>query len=146
MDNHLVVVDTSALVSFFQEVFNQPRKLSTRAMRIIQDALDDYSSTRMSIPSIVFVELFEKWARSEEKQAQIRALVFEYLAAAPNVEIRPLDREVIENLMVLRMTEPDLDNHDMIILASAKSLNATIITTDRKLIALAARERMKHIS
>lgn len=83
---------------------------------------------------------------SEEKQAQVRALVLEPLLSAQNVEIRPIDLEVIEELIRLRVIEPSLDNHDMIIMASAKVLDAELVTLDNKLSQLGAKSRVTILS
>jgi predicted nucleic acid-binding protein len=85
----------------------------------------------------VFIELFEKWATSEEKLAQIKSLVVEPLVNSPNIEVRPLDLEVLEELLRLREIEPHLDNHDMIVIASAIILEADLVTSDQKLADLA---------
>lgn len=146
MHEKLIVADTSAIISYFSEVFGQSMRLSKGSLKFIESSLEDVSSIRMSIPSVVLVEIFEKWVTSEEKQAQIRALVLEPLMSAPNIEIRPIDLEIIEELIRLRNIEPTLDNHDMIIFASAKTLNAALITLDNKLTQLGSKSRVTILS
>lgn len=136
----LYVIDTCALISFFDEVFRHaPRyvrspRLSNRAADIIATAVYSGSTQiRLSIPSVVFIEIYEKWLRTEEFCRMFLYEVFAPLKKSANVEIRPTDREVLETLLYIRGTLTDHDLHDRIILASAMALNAPLITTDGRL-------------
>lgn len=59
--------------------------------------------------------------------------VFNQLSQSVNVEIKPLDQEVLENLLRIGGVLADHEIHDKIILASAMMLNCSIITTDAKI-------------
>jgi hypothetical protein len=63
----LYVIDTNSLVAYFHSVFETEQRLSKRAIKILQSALSPReTTTKISIPSVVFVEIFEKWFRDEE--------------------------------------------------------------------------------
>ena len=133
----LYVIDTCALISFFDGVFvhasgydGSPR-LSNRATGIITEAVNSGGTQiRLSIPSVVFIEIYEKWLHAEEFCRMFYYEVFEPLRKSGNVEIRPTDREVLENLMCIGGQLADHDLHDRLILASAMALRAPLITTD----------------
>ncbi|MFZ2631813.1 MAG: hypothetical protein WA081_00670 [Desulfosalsimonadaceae bacterium] len=88
----------------------------------------------MSIPSIVFIEIFDKWLTSEEFSKKFYYDVFIQLKESPNIEIRPIDREVLENLIYIGGTLKDHDLHDKLILATAMTLEAPLITIDGAII------------
>jgi predicted nucleic acid-binding protein len=136
------VLDTCALIDYFNDVFEVDRILSPRACGLIEQALTNAPSyVKLSIPSVVFVEIFEKWLTNEEFTAKFRYEVFERIVNSPNVEIKPLEQEVIECLLDLGDELRDHDLHDKIILASAKMLNCRLITIDSKIIAYVATRR-----
>lgn len=109
----------------------------------MEQALTDApSEVKLSIPSIVFIEIFEKWLTNEEFTAKFRYEVFERVASSPNVEIKPIEQEVLECLLLLRDELGDHDLHDKIILASAMMLDCPLITTDPKLINYVASRRV----
>ncbi len=88
-------------------------------------------------PSVIFVEIFDKWFRernssSEEFRAKFIAEVYKPIKANPNIEIREIDLEVLQNFLKLDDSTINLENRDRIILASAVTLNAPLITSDRK--------------
>ena len=130
----IFVTDTTSLISYFSDVFEKPSKISRKALSIIDRAFLNDPSIRLSIPSIVFVEIFEKWFKSEEVSAKIRSEVFESIKNASNIEIKPLEQEVLENLIKIEDYPINLENHDKIILASAMMLNCNLITSDPKII------------
>ena len=96
------------------------------------------------IPSIVFIELFRKWFRNEELSSKIRYEIFERVRSRPNMEIKPIEQEVLENFIKIVDIESDynFDNHDKHVLASAMMLNAPLITSDTKLIRYNKRKRV----
>jgi PIN domain nuclease of toxin-antitoxin system len=133
--NRLYVADTTSIISYFNEVFNVPRKLSTRGCLIIQQALSaNPSNIRLSIPSVVLVEIFDKWFLEDEIASKLRYEVFEPIKGSPNVEVKPIEQEVLENMLKIGDELGNHDMHDKIILASAMMLNCPLITTDSKLI------------
>ncbi|HBB31001.1 MAG TPA: hypothetical protein DDZ80_10345 [Cyanobacteria bacterium UBA8803] len=92
----------------------------------------------MTIPSTVFVEIFDKWFRGknsedEEFRAKFISEIFNPIKFLPNIEIRELDIEILENF--LRLDDPDinLENRDKIVLATAVVLESPLITSDSKI-------------
>ena len=135
------VIDTVGLVSFFCEVFDSRPdvglvSISRRARNVIQEALLplDYSRVLLSVPSIVFVEIYEKWIRSEKFLREFFYRVFKPIQQSPNVEIRAIDQEVLGNLVHVDGCLAEHDLHDKIVVASAMTLECPIITVDLKII------------
>ena len=128
------VIDTVAVIRYFENVFKQEAKLSAKASRIIEQALVYPSSiVRLSIPSIVFIEIFEKWLSSEEFGARFYYEVFLPISRSPNVEIRSIDKEVLENVTKISGVLASHDLHDKIVVATAIALECPIITSDGKI-------------
>ncbi len=137
----LYVIDTNAVISYFDSVFrhsnkyNGLRPLSNRVMTTIEEAIfSKETHIRLSIPTVVFIEIYEKWLMSEEFCRRFFYEAFIPITQSQNIEIRPIDREVLENLLQIGGTLEDHDLHDRLILASAMALDAPLITTDRKII------------
>lgn len=130
----LFVTDATSLISYYSDVFQKPSQISREALNLIDRALLSDPAIRLSVPSIVFVEIFEKWFKSEEFAAKIRSEVFEPINNASNIEIKPLEQEVLENFIEIKDDHINLENHDKIILASAMMLNCSLITSDSKII------------
>jgi predicted nucleic acid-binding protein len=127
----LYVIDTNALICYFAHVFNRPSTLSRRAHHIIAQALSTAPvEIKLSIPSVVFIEIFEKWVTNEEFAAKFHYEVFHQITASPNIEIKPIEREVLENLLKIGGSLEDHEIHDKIILASAMMLECSLITID----------------
>lgn len=130
-----VVVDTTALISYFPELFKRSPQVSERGLRLIADALNYEDKIILIVPSVVFIEIFDKWFRGtkpldQEFRARFRSEVFQPLYIAPNVEIRELDLEVLEMFLSLHDPMMSLENHDRIVLASAAVLQCSLITSD----------------
>lgn len=131
------VIDTTALISYFCRVFEQPSQISKKGLLYLDKVFKGQDNYLMVIPSIVFVEIFDKWFRernssSEEFRAKFIAEVYKPIKANPNIEIREIDLEVLQNFLDLDDSIINLENRDRIILASAVTLNAPLITSDRK--------------
>ncbi len=145
----LYVTDTNGIISYFDSIFeNAPMfdgapVLSRKAKNIIEQAIiSHYGEVKLSVPSIVFMEIHEKWLKEEEFARMFYFEVFTVLKEAPNVEIKPLDREVLENLISIDGILIDHDLHDKIVVASAMMLECPLITTDEKIIKYVDAERM----
>lgn len=128
------VADTTAIVSFFSSIFGCECAISNRAVNLIRSALEDPSEVRLNIPSIVFVEIYYKWFRDEEQAEQVYYEVFRRVDSCPNIEIKPLEEEVIHEILLLHDDEINLQNHDKIVLASAATLRCPLITSDTMLL------------
>lgn len=133
MTKQQIVIDTTALISYFSSVFNENPRISPQSIALIHRAFQYTNEVLLSIPSIVFVEIFDKWFRDEEFQAKFNAEIYELIKQAPNIEIRPIDHEILERFITLEDPNINLENHDRIILASAAVLNWSLITSDPKL-------------
>lgn len=131
----LYVIDTNALICYFAHVFNRPSDLSPKAQNLIKHALSTSPvEVKLSIPSVVFVEIFEKWLRTEEFARQFHYEVFHLIKQSPNIEIKPVEGEVLENLLNISGTLSNHEIHDKIILASAMMLECPLITIDRAIV------------
>jgi len=131
----LFVIDTNTIIRYFHEVFHEDMKVSSRILTIVQTALCPYEGNiKISIPSIVFVEIFEKWLRNEEFSKKFYYEVFLPIKESPNIEIKPIDKEVLHELLSIAGLLENHDLHDKIVLASAMSLGCKLITSDAKLI------------
>ena len=129
------VIDTCSLISYFNRVFDESQKISTRARRIIGQAFHSFpQDVKLSIPSIVFVEIFEKWITTDEFAAKFHYEVFQLVIQSPNIEIKPIEREVLDNLLLIGDSMSGHEIHDKIILASAMMLDCPLITIDTKII------------
>jgi PIN domain nuclease of toxin-antitoxin system len=128
------VVDTTSLISYFNNIFGGPAKISRDALKIIETAFKRDSDIKLSIPSIVFVEIFDKWFSNEEIATAIRIEIMTLIAERPNIEIKPVEKEVLENFIKINDDFIKFDNHDKIILASSMMLQWPRITSDSKLI------------
>lgn len=132
------VIDTNALISYFSDIFNVPTHISSRGLLYISKAFQNDSEYLMTIPSIVFVEIFDKWFRGEnavgeEFRAKFISEIFNPIKFSPNVEIREIDLEVLENFLKLNDPDISLENRDRIVLASAVTLEAPLITSDSQI-------------
>lgn len=131
------VVDTTAIISYFDSVFEQGSQITNKALQFIDDAFATEYKTILVIPGVVFVEIFDKWFRNtngEEFQAKFRLEVLSPILRSPNIEIREIDKEILEAFLTLQDQNINLENRDRLILASAVVLNAPLITSDNKLI------------
>lgn len=141
MEKIRYVIDTNGLISFFAEVFgsvpmfNGSPPISQKARNTIQKAVLPFEGgVLLSIPSIVFIEIYEKWLRSGEFLRRFFYEVFTPLKQSPNVEIRAIDQEVLENLLTVDGCLAGHDLHDKIVVASAITLECRIITVDSKIV------------
>ncbi|HEY0764030.1 MAG TPA: hypothetical protein VGD61_16765 [Pyrinomonadaceae bacterium] len=83
---------------------------------------------RLTIPSVVFVEVFEKWLTTEEKLRQFYYEAFVAVEDSPNIEVRAIEQEILEALVGVQLDNHEI--HDKIILASAIVVNGQLITSD----------------
>lgn len=132
---NIYVTDTNSIISYFHRIFGVRQILSLRARRIIEEALlSSPSEVKLSIPSVVFIEIFDKWFVKEEIARKLQYEFFEVIKKSPNIEVKPIEQEVLENILKIGNELSGHDMHDKIILASAIMLNCPLITTDGKII------------
>lgn len=132
-----IVIDTTSLISYFQNVFEQGSQISKKALQSIDNAFLSTQETVLIIPGVAFVEIFDKWFKGEEFQAKFLSEVLNPITASPNIEIREVDNEVLEEFISLQDDKINLENRDRLILAFACVLNAPLITSDHKIIKFA---------
>lgn len=133
MNKKYVVIDTTALISYFDWVFEKPSQISDSAIKILKRAFQSESDVILSVPSVVLVEIFDKWVRNDEFRAKFVSEVLETLLQYPNIEIKTIDKEVLQNFIKLDDEKVNLENHDKLILASAMMLGWPLITSDEKI-------------
>ncbi len=131
------VSDTCALIEFFYETFRHfqvGRKvtdtLSREAKAVFQSAISDHNNSpiRLTLSSVTFIEIFEKWLTNDPDCRRFHYEVYLPIIESPNIEIRNLDIEVLENLS--QIGDAEVGEHDKIVLATAITLNAPLITID----------------
>ncbi len=127
------VIDTNSIIYYFENVFNQHSPLSNRAKKIIDQAFNYNSNIILIIPSIVIIEIHAKWFLNEEFARKFYYEVYLRIKNADNIEIKPIEEEVILNLEFIRDNLSNHDIHDKLILSSAIMLNCPIISTDSEI-------------
>lgn len=133
--SEIYVTDTNSIIRYFHEMFGVSGRLSKRADSLIRQALSEHpSEVKLSIPSIVFVEIFDQWFTNEEDARKLQYEVFEVILKSPNVEVKPIEQEVLEKLLTIGGNLSNHEINDKIIVASAMTLNCPIITTDSEII------------
>ncbi|MBV7336433.1 PIN domain-containing protein [Chloroflexi bacterium TSY] len=138
MQKQRYVIDTTALISYFADIFGRPSRISSQSISLIAKAFDFEDAAILVIPSIVFIEIFDKWFRGqgydqEEFRAKFLSEVYKPILAAPNMEVRELDQEVLESFLSLDDPNINLENHDKIVLSTAMVLNANLVTSDQNI-------------
>ncbi|NMC63208.1 MAG: hypothetical protein GYA55_08560, partial [SAR324 cluster bacterium] len=91
------VIDTTSIICYFHDVFQQRDRLSDKARKLLGQAFStDSGSVKLSIPSIVFVEIYDKWITDEEFARKFFYEVYTPIGQSPNIEVKPIEREVLE--------------------------------------------------
>lgn len=128
------VVDTSALISYFPELFKEEPSISKKSLDIINNGFY-IKEVKLIFPSTVFIELFNKWFTSDENAEKIKIEIYYRIKSQENMEIQPFDKELLENFILITDIEKNhnFDNHDKQILAAAIALQCPLITSDMSL-------------
>lgn len=129
------VIDSTALISYFSQIFEKEVVVSDFAIKIIDNAFHDQDII-LHYPSIVFLEIFSKHFVSEEMAQLIKYEVFERIKNQNNMSIESIDLEVLDAFLKIRDIEQNynFDNHDKQIFATAMKYNCPLITSDERLI------------
>lgn len=127
------VLDTTSLISYYSVIFKRKSQISENAIKIINRAFIENSNVLIVVPSICFVEIFDKFCLNEEDLMKIRYEVFIPIKMCPNIEIREIGKDVLKNFITLDDDIVNLENHDKIILSTAIELDAHLITSDEKI-------------
>lgn len=128
MENRYVI-DTVGLINYFNVFFNEKNILSTETRRKIDLCFDKFlSSHKLVIPSIVILEIFRKFLVTEEKSKNFYYEVYLGIVNNPNIEIKPLEKEVLE--VFESLNDFDMEHNDKLIYSSAIQLNSVLISND----------------
>ncbi|MDH5720654.1 MAG: PIN domain-containing protein [Spirochaetia bacterium] len=128
------VIDTNSLIEYFYSVFNVKNRLSKKTYNIFKAAYTNgISDIRLSIPSIVFIEIFDKWCKNDEERAKIYYEILVPTLESSNIEIKPIEQEVLENLCKIEGRLLNHEIHDKLIVASAMMLGWPLITSDSEI-------------
>lgn len=141
MENRYVI-DSVSLINYFNNVFNEEEKISAEARKIIQDGFNAYSPVKLIIPSTVFIELHTKWCQKEEFAKKIYYEVYNSIKECPDIEIKPLEKEVLEEFVKIDDSIVALEHNDKLILSAAVQLNCSLLTIDQKITAYVAKTKI----
>lgn len=131
----LFVLDTVGFINYFNDFFSEDNKLSPKARGIIELCFDyTQSQYKLSIPSVVLLEIFEKFLRGEDIVLKFRYEIFSKIEHNPDIEIKSIDKEVLYYYSLIDDDIIKLEYHDKLITASAIQINAPLITCDSKII------------
>lgn len=130
----LYVLDTHAVIWHFPKAFRQTNCNSRKVNEILCETLTDESSKyRLVVPSIVFVEIFDKFSLNREDSSRVFYECFTPLKDCSRIELRELDFEVLETVSKIGGALENHEIHDKIIVATALTLDASVITKDPKI-------------
>lgn len=142
--SQLYVVDSCAMISYFKDILDGANvSISEKSLEIIDQAF--YSNEiKLIFPIVTFIELFDKWFISEESSKKIYSEIYLKIFNQENMEIQPLDKEILENFSKIIDIEQNhnFDNHDKQVLASAMSMHCPLITSDGPLIRYNKRKKV----
>lgn len=131
---HRYVIDSVSLINYFRDIFDEKEMISADARRVISSGFNEYSTIKLIIPSVVLIELHTKFIINEEIGRKIYYEMYYKLRECPDIEIKPLEKEVIEEFIKIDDDLEALEHNDKLILSAAIQLNCPIITTDPKII------------
>jgi hypothetical protein len=131
---HHFVFDTVGFINYHNDFFNEKSSLSARVINDIQKCMSpDFINYKLIIPSIVFVEIFDKQLDSDEKAAKFKYEILSQYLNCEDVEIKALDQEVLEIYYSINDNIIQLETHDKIILSSSIQMQGKLITNDSKI-------------
>lgn len=129
------VIDTNSLIFSNAQIFDQDlQHLSEASINIIRNAMFDLNSHyRITIPSVVFTEIHKLFFHSEEFIKKFFYEIFKPITDSAFLEIREIDKEVLEWTIKIESILSDHEINDKIIVASAIALESPLITTDTEI-------------
>ena len=130
----LFVLDTVGFINFFRDFFQEEEKLSIKVRQIIELCFDyDHPDYKLSIPGVVFIEIFEKFLKGKETVLQFRYEILSKIENNPDIEVKAIDKEVLKHYSNIDVNILKLEYHDKLITASALQLGSPLITCDSKI-------------
>lgn len=128
------IIDTCAFINYHNDFFKEENKLSKETREIIDECYSNYTyENLLIIPSIVFIELRNKFLLSEERLKEFYFKVFKLTDSADKINIREIDNEVMLKFLTMDTVGINFERIDKIVLATALTMNSTIITYDSKI-------------
>ena len=127
------VIDSVSLINYFNTIFREEEKISNEARRIISCGFNPFSPIKLIIPSTVFIEVHTKWCQKEEFARQIYYEVYNSIKECEDIEIKPLEKEVLEEFLKIDDSIVELEHNDKLILSAAIQLNCSLLTIDQKI-------------
>jgi PIN domain nuclease of toxin-antitoxin system len=125
------VIDTHAVIWYFSELFNQSNCNSNKVNRIIDEIIKDpFTTKRLVVPSIIFVEIFDNFCHTAIDSRRIYFDCFVPLDDCDNVEIREIDKEVVDSLLGIQGELASHEINDKLIVATGLVLDRVVITKD----------------
>lgn len=132
--NKLFVIDTVGFINYFNIFFGEESRMSLSTRKIIDNCFSyDYPQFKLSIPSVVFIEVFEKFLKGREIVVRFQYDIMEMIKRSSDIEVKSIDKELLTIFCSLNDDIQKLEYHDKIITASAYQLRAPIITCDMKI-------------
>jgi PIN domain nuclease of toxin-antitoxin system len=130
----LFVLDTVGFINYFRFFFKEEDRLSAKSRQIIEFCFDyQRPEFKLSIPSVVFIEVFEKFLKGKENVLRFRYDILSKIENNPDIEIKSIDKEVLTTFSTIDDAIIKLEYHDKLITASALQLQVPIITCDSKI-------------
>lgn len=131
---HHFVFDTVGFINFHAEFFESENRLSKKIIAEIEKCLSpDFIDYKLIIPSIVFIEVFDTQLLTDNKARRFRQDILTLYLDCEDVEIKGLEKEVMEIYNSIDDNIIKLETHDKIILSSAIQMKGKLITNDGKL-------------
>ena len=131
---HHFVFDTVGFINYHFDFFQQSSSLSQKTIKDIEKCFSsDFIDYKLIVPSIVFIEIFDKQLNSDERAAQFKYEILSKYLNCEDVEIKGIDKEVLEIYQNINNKIVLLETHDKIILSSAIQMQGKLITNDGKI-------------
>ena len=127
------VIDSVAFINYFNQFFEENNQLSNETRKILDKCFNKRNTYYfLVIPSIVFIEIFRKFLKSEEL---VRKFYYDiYLSILDNetIEIKPIEKEVLQ--IFQKLYDFKLEHHDRLVFATSIQLYSILITRDPDII------------
>lgn len=135
MNIHRYVLDTCAIISYFKDVFNDDKDISSEIRDEISVALQNSqpSSVRLIVPSMAFIEIRDKWCKCDEIREKIRCEVFIPFFQSENIHICPFEGDILKRALYLDKYDCSFDNHDRYFVAITLEYGCPLITSDTEI-------------
>ncbi len=128
------ILDTCAIISYFKDIFNDDKDISSEIRSEISVALQNSiyqpSPVRLIVPSMAFIEIRDKWCTSDEIREKIRCEVFIPLSQSENIHICPFEEDILKRALFLDKHDCNFDNHDRYFVATTLEYGHPLITSD----------------